>query len=229
MGDKSNMEYDKLQEVLKKHGEWLSGSAAGVRANLSGADLSGADLSGADLSGADLRRANLYGANLRRANLRRANLYGANLSGADLTVADLSGANLSRADLSRANLSEANLSEANLYGAKGLGQFVRVPAEGVVIGYKKAGGCLVKLIVGRTARRVNAIGSFKCRCDRAKVIEITYIATGAPRESVASDHDNAFVYTVGAVVVEPKFDPSDRIECSAGIHFFMTKAEALEY
>ena len=50
------MENDKLQEILRKHKEWLdSNYQKGQRANLSRANLSGADLSGAYLSGADLQ------------------------------------------------------------------------------------------------------------------------------------------------------------------------------
>ena len=70
------MNEKRLQEIIKKHGEWLKtrfsvnvqGERADLRkANLSGADLSGAYLRYADLSGADLRKADLSGANLRGA------------------------------------------------------------------------------------------------------------------------------------------------------------------
>ena len=143
--------------------------------------------------------------------------------------ANLRNADLRNADLCGANLCGAHLHGAHLHGARGLGQFRRVPESGIVIGYKRAGKCIVKLVVGRTAQRVNAIGSFKCRCDRAKVLSITEIGTDVAMDAVASDHDPKFIYKVGEIVTVSNYDPSDRVECSAGIHFFMTREEALEY
>jgi hypothetical protein len=102
-----NMTQDELNEIVRRHYQWLRDEDDGIRA----------DLRVANLSGADLRVANLRGANLRVADLRVANLSGANLNGANLSGANLSGANLSGANLSVANLSGANLSGANLSGA----------------------------------------------------------------------------------------------------------------
>ena len=111
------MDRKDLDEILRLHKLWLSGSPDGIRADLSFADLSFADLSSADLSSANLRFANLRSANLRFADLSSANLRSANLSSADLSSADLSSANLRFADLSSANLSSADLSSANLSSA----------------------------------------------------------------------------------------------------------------
>jgi hypothetical protein len=36
-------------------------------------------------------------------------------------------------------------------------------------------------------------------------------------------------YVVGETVVADKYDPNPRVECSGGIHFFMTRAEAEAY
>ena len=52
------MTNNELQEILKKHKEWVYGNS-GERANLREADLRRADLCGANLYGA-----NLYGADL---------------------------------------------------------------------------------------------------------------------------------------------------------------------
>jgi uncharacterized protein YjbI with pentapeptide repeats len=119
---KEEMTKEEIENVLKKHADWLAGNDGGMRADLSGAvlsdaNLSRADLSGANLSGAYLSDANLSRADLSRAYLSRADLSDANLSRANLSRADLSGANLSGAYLSDANLSGANLSGANLSGA----------------------------------------------------------------------------------------------------------------
>ena len=212
-------------------------------ANLSGADLSGADLSsaylsGANLSGANLRNANLSGANLGGANLRGANLRGANLSsaylhGANLSSADLRNANLSSADLSVANLSSADLSGANLSSAYlsgvknisgiALAESSIVPESGQFTGWKKCrNGVLVRVLVGKKARRSNATGR-KCRAEYVKVLEVVGAEVGI------SNHDSRKEYRVGKIVRCDKWNENRFVECGGGIHFFLTRIEAENY
>ena len=206
-------------------------------ANLCGADLYGADLYGADLRGADLRDADLCGAYLRGAYLRGANLYGADLRGADLRGANLCGANLCGAYLCGANLygadlRDADLRDADLYGADlcdAKGCYLSCPTEGSFIGWKKASGHIVKLRIPEDARRSSATGH-KCRCDKAYVMEIQNMdGTKATEDTVRSDHDKNFVYTVGATVEVPDFDDNRWSECAPGIHFFIDRRAAVEY
>lgn len=68
------MDKDKLNEILRKHKQWLEGVDGGKRADLRCADLQDADLQEADLRHADLRCADLRCANLKYADLWRANL-----------------------------------------------------------------------------------------------------------------------------------------------------------
>ena len=187
-----------------------------------GADLRGADLRGADLRDADLRGAYLYGANLYGANLRDANLRDADLRGANLCDADLRGANLRDADLRGADLRGANLRDAK-------GCYLSCPTEGSFIGWKKASGHIVKLRIPEDARRSSATGH-KCRCDKAYVMEIQNMdGTKATEDTVRSDHDKNFVYTVGATVEVPDFDDNMWSECAPGIHFFIDRRAAVEY
>ena len=194
-----------------------------IKAVKSGADLSGANLRGANLSGANLRGANLSGANLYGANL-----YGANLYGADLYGADLSGADLSGADLSRADLYGANLSGADLYGAKNSAILIArsqiTPQEGAFVGWKKLqGGVIAKLVIPHDAKRLNAIGSRKCRADKAFVLELF----GA--DEAYDKHTGALLYKKEEWVIPDSFDEDIRVECSHGIHFFMRREEAEVY
>ena len=183
------------------------------------ADLRDANLYGANLEGANLRDANLYGANLYGANLYGANLRGADLRGADLYGANLRGANLYGANLEGANLRGADLEGANLEGAKGLAVFSVLPA-GDLIGWKKTTAGLVKLRIPTEAARVNAYGSRKCRAEFAEVLE-------AP-PNAGSLHDGTR-YGVGTIVRPDRYDPDPRVECSHGIHFFITRDEAEGY
>jgi hypothetical protein len=217
-----------LAEVIENHKHWWNEDCEGwqsMRAYLSGADLSGANLSGAYLSRADFSRANLSGANLSGAYLSRANLSRANLSGANLSIADLSGADLSRADLSRANLSGANLS-----GAKNVPYIpYACPDFGMFIGFKKASGYIVVLEIPEDAKRLSATGR-KCRCDKAKVLEIQNIdGTKANVTKVKSGYDSGFVYEVGKTISVDNFCEDRWKECSPGIHFFINRKEAVNY
>ena len=176
---------------------------------------------------ANLRCANLSDADLRCADLRCANLRCADLRCANLCGADLCGADLSDADLRCANLSGANLSDADLCDAKGC--YLSCPTEGSFIGWKKASGHIVKLRIPEDARRSSATGH-KCRCDKAYVMEIQNMdGTRATEDTVRSDHDQNFVYTVGATVEVPDFDDNRWSECAPGIHFFIDRRAAVEY
>ena len=230
-----NILFEYLSEnntIKKTVSEAIKSEANLRRANLRGADLCGADLRGADLCGADLCGADLCGADLRRADLRRANLRGAdlrraNLCGADLYGADLCGADLCGANLCGADLCGADLCGANLCGAKGA--YMACPTDGSFIGWKKASGYVVKLQIPEDARRSSA-GGEKCRCDKAYVAEIQNAdGTKADIEAIHSNHDNNFVYTVGATVEVPNFDDCRWNECAPGIHFFIDRRAAVEY
>ena len=208
-------------------------------ANLSGANLSGADLSGADLSCANLRYANLRYANLCGANLCGADLRGAHLRGAYLCGANLSGANLSYANLNYANLSDAdlrsaNFSDADLSDTKNMIYIpMACPEEGSFIGFKKAvyagKNYIVKLEISADALRSSAT-SRKCRCNKAKVLEIQNVdGSKANIDVVHSIFDPSFQYKAGQIVEEPNFDDNRFNKCSKGIHFFINRQEAVDF
>ena len=135
-----------------------------------------------------------------------------------------------RANLSRANLSGANLSGANLSGAENV-PFIPMacPDTGSFIGFKKASGHIVMLGIPEDARRLSATGR-KCRCDKAFVIRIEEMdGTTSDLTEVVSDHDSSFVYKVGKMVSVPDFCEDRWQECSAGIHFFINRQEAVNY
>ena len=220
------------------HGVDLGG--ADLRfANLSGANLSGANLSNANLCYADLSYANLRYANLRYADIRYANIHCANLRFANLSGANLSYANLRYADLSYANLRDAdircaNFSNADLSGTKNMMYIpMACPEEGSFIGFKKAvyagKNYIVKLEISADALRSSAT-SRKCRCNKAKVLEIQNIdGSKANIDVVHSTYDLSFQYKTGQIVEEPKYDNNRFNECSKGIHFFINRQEAVDF
>ena len=180
-----------------------------------------------------LRKHNLWlkgDFNGARADLRGADLYGADLYGADLYGADLYGANLYGADLYGANLYGANLNEANLYGAKNLNFPIACPEKGSFIGFKKCqNDMIVKLEITEDALRCSATGR-KCRCSKAKVLSITNLdGTESNIEFVSSKRDPYFIYKIGEIVEVKDFDTNRWNACSTGIHFFITRQEAVDY
>ena len=204
------------------------------KANLCDADLCDADLRGADLRGADLHDADLCDADLRKANLCDANLCDADLCGANLCSADLRGANLRDAYLFDAALCGANLRDAKNVDEVKWSMYttfypLQCPETGSFIGYKKASGYIIELEICADAKRSSAT-SRKCRCSKAKVLAITNLdGSESGLSEVKSNYDKDFIYRVGETVEVPDFDDNRWNECAAGIHFFITREEAVKY
>lgn len=162
----------------------------------------------------------------------RADLRYTDLSGIDLTGADLRYGDLSDVDLRKANLSDADLRCADLIGIKTniytIGYSLACPEKGSFIAYKKANGCIVELLILEDSKRSSAT-TMKCRCNKAKVLEIKDIDTGEKVEETYSDYDPKFIYKVGEIVTVDNFDNNRWSECAPGIHFFMNKDNALNY
>ena len=144
-------------------------------------------------------------------------------SRADLSRANLSGADLSRADLSGANFSGADLSGADLSGAKSADLVIartRILPEGDIIGWKKCqGDVIAKLLIPAAAKRSHAFGR-KCRAEYVDCLELFGADKGI------SLHDGKTEYAAGQRVTPDAFDENWQSECSSGIHFYITRAEA---
>lgn len=223
-------------------------------ANLTYANLDNVDLSCANFENSDLSYANLYNANLTKANLNWASLWSANmgytnLNFSNLKNADLRYANLGGADLKNTYLKNADLRYTNLKGAEfnysNLANAFLDGANGNMIEYRKGkiltediigykicdkdiwgaglpkNKVIVTLIIPRGAI-VFSINGCKCRTNRAKVIAIE----GADR---AYSTFNNMSYYVGDEFNIYNFNCEYNTECAEGIHFFMTREEALKY
>ena len=156
---------------------------------------------GADLRGADLRGANLRGAYLQNADLRGANLHNADLQGAYLWDAYLWGANLQNTNLQNAKLPPYQI----------------CPETGGFIAWKKVISGVIKLYIPATAKRMSSLVGRKCRAEYVKVLK------GSGTSSRGGQ------YVQGKIYRPDKYDDDIRIECSHGVHFFITKAEAEAY
>ena len=213
------LEGDSIEAILKKYG-----TACLLGAYLRYAYLRYADLRDADLRGADLFLADLRGAYLRYADLRDADLRDADLRGADLFLADLRGADLRGANLRGANLSELTVAQTSI-----------LPDEGDIIGWKKAlaldgAPIIVKLLIPSDAKRSNSTGR-KCRANKARILDLQdRQGNSLPPDTTAySSFDPDFTYEKGETVHVEDFDTNRWNECAPGIHFFITRIEAVKY
>ena len=164
------------------------------------------------------------------------------LHDADLRYANLRGANLHDADLSDADLSYADLGHANLRGVNhvqlSIAKTSILPDEGDIIGWKKAWTdnetpptpVIVKLLIPSDAQRSNATGR-KCRASKARVLDLQdKQGNSLPSDTTAySSYDADFTYKKGETIHVEDFDTNRWKECAPGIHFFITRIEAVEY
>ena len=134
------------------------------------------------------------------------------------------------ADLQNANLRNANLQDANLQNAKNVPYIpLNCPSDGAFVGWKKVNNKLVKLLIPDDAKRSSAT-SYKCRCDKAKVLSITSIDEKTSFDSVVNlNYTPNIKYCVGEMVIPDSFDNDRWNECSNGIHFFINKQDAINY
>lgn len=98
--------------------------------------------------------------------------------------------------------------------------------------------CLIKLEIPVNTQRLQP-SNYKCRASRAKVLGIYEITQGDYKlrcdetklvEEAYSRRDSNFRYRVGKIVKPTvPFDKRFSMDCTSGIHFFLTKEEALKY
>lgn len=116
---------------------------------------------------------------------------------------------------------------------------LQCPEEGAFIGFKKANilevsgeiiEAIVKLQITEDSLRSSAT-SRKCRCSKAKVLSISYLdGAECPEGKIAhSQYDSDFTYKVGDILEIKNFDEDRWEECATGIHFFITREEAVNY
>ena len=192
---------EELNNIIDDHQHWL-------KKDCEGWEKMRADLSHVDLS---------YGVDLSHANLSHANLIDANLSEADLSYACLRGA-----DLSYANLSEVKYNHLTAFFA------LQCPEKGSFIGYKKSGDKIVELRIEEDSKRSSAT-SRKCRASKVTVLSITSIDGTEEFQKAQNTGVYSFTYEVGKTYEIDNFDDDRWNECSTGIHFFITRDEAVRY
>ena len=129
--------------------------------------------------------------------------------------ADLRGADLRGADLRRTYLQGGDLRWAYLP------HFQICPEVGSFMGWKKLGdGAICQLLIPEDAKRTSSLVGRKCRAEYVEVLE---------GEGITTHNGIETPYIVGEITRPNSYDDDIRIECTHGIHFFITQKEAKEY
>jgi Family of unknown function (DUF5758) len=92
-----------------------------------------------------------------------------------------------------------------------------------LIGWKKCkNDVIIKLRIPEEAKRSHAFGR-KCRAEFVDVLQVFHAKKGV------SQHDGVTTYEAGKRVKCDTWCENFAEECSGGIHFFITRAEAENY
>lgn len=251
------MECYGLQEILNRHQHWLKQDCCEWEEMR--ADFLREDFEFTTLDNVSLPKSHFYKANFTRSSFHHsdlsesfisdsfftnADLYEANLRGATLLNVDLRHACLVGADLSHARISSntdfrgANLARAKLEGIDVDTLIPQCcPSNGEFIAWKKAFyikdwdliSVIVKLLIPEDARRSSATGR-KCRASKAVCLAIENVdGSPSPYPRAHSTYDSSFVYEVGKMCTVDNFCEDRFNECAPGIHFFITRQEAVNY
>ncbi|MCK9598637.1 MAG: pentapeptide repeat-containing protein [Sphaerochaeta sp.] len=212
--------------------------ASGERGSFHRSHFCEAKLEGADFALADMQMVDFTEATLERAVFSNADLEWANFAGANLSMAEVSGASLRACRFYGANLSGIHaryspmVENAKLDGGAGgtqeLMDLARILPEGELIVYKALQDKrIATLRIPAGVERVS-VGARKCRAAAAEVISIEDI-DGHPHSQGVSSYDASFIYHVGERVYSRVFDKSPTVLCGDGLHFFLTRSEAVAY
>ncbi|WAW15037.1 pentapeptide repeat-containing protein [Peptostreptococcus equinus] len=191
-------------------------------------DLSWSEIRNTSCKNTDFSHSKLENTLCRNVDFYRANLEGSSLSACDFRTCSLKEANCIGSDFKNSILLDTNL-EGIIYDKSTKNFSLRCPEEGYFIGYKKCfNDLLVTLLIPTDAKRSSGTNS-ACRCDKAKVIAISKLdGSGFYREAV-SLVDETFIYRLGQFSYADSFDDNRWLDSSHGIHFWMTKEEAIAY
>ena len=202
------------------------------------ADFRGVDFSHADFSNAYFRWVDFRGVNFNHADFSYANFRGADFGRVDFSHADFSYANFRGVNFTNADFSNADFREVDLRGANfsnTINFLINCPEEGSFIAYKKASTdvgipVIIVIRIEEDALRSSATSKM-CRASKVTPLRFEDLKGNLLPEDtkVFSYYDNSFIYHIGKTIEVKNFDLNRWNKCSAGIHFFMNKHDAIHY
>ena len=245
---------EELDNLLDNHELWLKNPSNDKnRLDLENYDLSFLEIKNRDLSKALFSNCNMSGMKIRNCDLSSTGFFDNKMNGIMFYICNFNTTKIYSTDLSEGlfidctltnvQLTNANLSRVEIKDCK-LDNIIanpftsfynlQCPEEGSFIGFKKAyintTPVIVKLQITEDSLRSSST-SRKCRCSKAKVLSISYLnGTECPEGTMAcSQYDNDFIYKIGEILEVEDFEKDRWEECAKGIHFFITREEAVNY
>ena len=203
-----------------------------------GTDLSNLDLHNIDFTDSFGENINFSNANLSNSNLTRVRFHHAIFRGTNFSKAILEASDIRYSDFTNADFRGTKFKMAFMEKSIHDGVLVddttenfkmTCPETGPFVCYKKCfEDKLVQLLVPADARR-SSDTSRMCRCDKAKVLNITNFDHTEKFTEARSLCGRDFYYHVGEYVYEPNYNDDRWLQSTYGIHFFMTEEEAKSY
>ena len=233
---KKLIEKEQLLDILKNRNENERldlKNCAFKDMDLTGLDLKNVDLDWSDFENVKLANVDFENSNLSNVFLEHADLSNASFKNCTLHATNLRYTDLTNVDFSGADIFGANLEEAKMDGIKtdeNTKHYKMVcPETGAFLAWKTCFNTrLVRLLIPADARRTSSTLN-TCRCDKAKVLAVTDPTETIKFDEAVSYVDGDFVYKVGEMAYAKGFNPDRWRDSTGGIHFFMTKEEALGY
>ncbi len=247
-GKRADLRYADLREIDASGLDFQGVDMWGVNAeggNFQGANMQRVDAQEGNFQGANMfwvsaKDGNFWGADMRWVNARRGNfqdadMWGVSAQGGNFQKSDMRGvdaqegnfpwADMRGVDARRGNFRDANFKEASLDGVKIDYRTIGLQAapEGTLIGWGKKGGKIVKLEIPADARRSCATS----RKHRAEYVICLEVEGGG--EAIVESEYGKTIYRPGEIVRCHEWDPDRWNECGGGIHFFLSKEEAVSW
>ncbi|NLY09415.1 MAG: pentapeptide repeat-containing protein [Tissierellia bacterium] len=148
--------------------------------------------------------------------------------GADMRRCNLTGADISGAYLYAAVLEDAVVKDI-IYDSETRYFIMKCPEKGGFVGYKTCfNDRLVTLFIPEDARRTSATMD-SCRTDKAFVVSIKSYDGKQDFAEAMSYVDENFIYRKGETIEVKDFNPDRWRDSTTGMHFWMTKEEAMRY
>lgn len=204
-----------------------------INLKLEAVTLKDFDFSDANIYNVDFNQASLINCNFSNVLFKNCTFIDTRLDQINFFEACLRDCNLENAIVTNTNFYCANLEHANLTGIQvdDNSKFFKLhcPEQGAFIGYKKCFNYrIVKLLIPSDAKRSSATNN-TCRCDKARVLSITNFDESKSYQEAVSLVDSNFIYRLGESLSANHFDEDRWNDSSYGIHFFMTREEAINY
>lgn len=216
--------------------------------------LNGTSFIKSNFTGTACYRSSFVGCNFGRANMTLAKMCGTNLTAANFTEAVLKDTDFELSDLYDAtfyhNLSMeyrfGKILDKPITGYKKVNKDASVKINAEIKRFTFP--ALVTLEIPKGSI-VFSINGNKCRTNKAKVVDIEYMVdtdeylhnvipeneeeyvmvSEINEKPARSIHDHNFLYVKGQEIEVNNFDLQYNVECGSGIHFFLTKEEAINF